>query len=95
MTELPRDPFGPLGSLLGYVIAIATIAMLVYTVSPAIDPAALVADRQDQTSGHLLRPALSAELTGGWQALARLYTAFKRNKIESSRRCNASVGNDT
>jgi uncharacterized membrane protein YfcA len=36
MTELPRDPFGPLGSLLGYVIAIAAIAMLVYTVSPAI-----------------------------------------------------------
>jgi uncharacterized protein len=36
MTELPRDPFGPLGSLLGYVIAIAAIAMLIYTVLPAI-----------------------------------------------------------
>jgi uncharacterized protein len=36
--ELPRDPFGPLNSLLGYVIAIAAIAMLVYTVLPAIPP---------------------------------------------------------
>ena len=36
MTELPRDPFGPLGSLLGYVIAILAIAILVYTVSPPI-----------------------------------------------------------
>jgi uncharacterized membrane protein YfcA len=35
-TELPRDPFGPLGSLLGWVILIAAVAMLVYTVSPAI-----------------------------------------------------------
>jgi uncharacterized protein len=36
VTELPRDPFGPLGSLLGYVIAILAIAILVYTVSPPI-----------------------------------------------------------
>jgi hypothetical protein len=36
MTELVCNPFGPLGRLLGYVIAVAAIAMLVYTVSPAI-----------------------------------------------------------
>jgi hypothetical protein len=36
MIELPWDPLGPLGRLLGYVIAIAAIAMLVYTFSPAI-----------------------------------------------------------
>jgi uncharacterized membrane protein YfcA len=36
MTEFPWDPLGPLSRLLGYVIAIAAIAMLVYTVSPAI-----------------------------------------------------------
>ena len=34
MTELPTDPFGPLGRLLGYVIAIAVFALLVYTVFP-------------------------------------------------------------
>ena len=34
MTELPTDPFGPLGRLLGYVIAIAAVAMLAYTVLP-------------------------------------------------------------
>jgi hypothetical protein len=38
MTKIPRDPFGPLGTLLGYVIAIAATAMLVYTVSRAIHP---------------------------------------------------------
>src|SRR5215471_16459308 len=38
MTELPRDRFGPLGSLLGHVIAVAGIAMLIYTLSPAIRP---------------------------------------------------------
>jgi hypothetical protein len=31
MTELPRDPFGPLGTMLGYAIVIAGIAMLVIT----------------------------------------------------------------
>src|ERR1700738_1873140 len=36
VTELPRDPFGPLGSLLGYGIAILAIAILVYTVPPPI-----------------------------------------------------------
>jgi len=36
MTELPRDPFGPLNTLLGYVIAILAIVMLVYAISPAI-----------------------------------------------------------
>jgi hypothetical protein len=35
---MPRDPFGPLGTLLGYVIAIAAIAMLVYIVSRAMPP---------------------------------------------------------
>jgi hypothetical protein len=30
-----RDPFGPLNTLLGYVIAMAAIAMLVYAVFPA------------------------------------------------------------
>jgi hypothetical protein len=30
------------------------------------DPPALVADRQDTASGHSLRPAVSAELTGWW-----------------------------
>jgi len=34
MTELPTDPFGPLGRLLGYVIAIAAVVMLLYTVFP-------------------------------------------------------------
>jgi hypothetical protein len=29
MTEPPRDPFGPLGTFLGYVIAILGIAMLI------------------------------------------------------------------
>jgi uncharacterized membrane protein YfcA len=38
MTELSRDPFGPLNTLLGWVILIAAIAMLVHTVSPAIHP---------------------------------------------------------
>jgi len=33
-TELPAEPFGPLGRLLGYVIAIAAAAMLVYSVFP-------------------------------------------------------------
>ena len=33
-----RDPFGPLGRLLGYVVMIAAIAMLVYTVSGIIRP---------------------------------------------------------
>jgi uncharacterized membrane protein YfcA len=36
MTERPRDPFAVLFDLLGYVIAIAAIAMLAYTVSPVI-----------------------------------------------------------
>ena len=39
ITEPSRDPFGPLNpmfGLLGYVIAIAAIAMLAYAVSPAI-----------------------------------------------------------
>jgi uncharacterized protein len=35
--RLPSDdPFGPLGRLLGYVVAIVAIGMLLYTVSPAI-----------------------------------------------------------
>ena len=33
MTELPRDPFGPLNTLLGYVIAILAIVMLVCAIS--------------------------------------------------------------
>ena len=33
-----RDPFGPLGRLLGYVVVIAAIAMLAYTVSGIIRP---------------------------------------------------------
>jgi len=33
-----RDPFGPLGRLLGYVVMIAAIAMLAYTVSGIIRP---------------------------------------------------------
>jgi hypothetical protein len=36
MTEFPRDPFEPLNTLLGYVIAILAIAMLVYSFFPAI-----------------------------------------------------------
>ena len=32
VTEPPRDPFGPLGTLLGYVIAIFGIAMLFYAI---------------------------------------------------------------
>ena len=39
ITESSRGPFGPLDpvfGLLGYVIAIAAIAMLAYVVSPAI-----------------------------------------------------------
>jgi hypothetical protein len=36
MTELQRDPLGPLNRLLGYVIAIAAIAMLLYAVSNTI-----------------------------------------------------------
>jgi hypothetical protein len=36
MSELPRDRFGSLGSLLSYVIAVAGIATLIYTFSPAI-----------------------------------------------------------
>jgi hypothetical protein len=32
----PHDLFGPLNIFLGYLIAIAAIAMLAYTVSPAI-----------------------------------------------------------
>jgi uncharacterized membrane protein YfcA len=35
-SDMTGEPFGPLRRLLGYVIAIAAIAMLVYTVSPAI-----------------------------------------------------------
>jgi uncharacterized protein len=31
--KLPRDPFGPLGSLLAYVVAIAGVGMLIYAVS--------------------------------------------------------------
>jgi hypothetical protein len=31
MTEPPRDPFGRLGPLLGYIIAILGIAMLIYS----------------------------------------------------------------
>jgi uncharacterized protein len=38
MTETPRDPFGPVNTFLGYVIAILAIAMLVYAISPAIPP---------------------------------------------------------
>jgi hypothetical protein len=34
MAEPPREPFGPLGRLLGYVIAILGIAMLVYAIRP-------------------------------------------------------------
>jgi hypothetical protein len=34
MTELPAEPFGPLARLLGYVLAIAAVAMLVYAVFP-------------------------------------------------------------
>ena len=30
MTEPARDPFGPLGTLLGVVIAILGVAMLIY-----------------------------------------------------------------
>jgi len=36
MTEIQRDPLGPISSFLGYVIAIAAIAMLVYAVSDTI-----------------------------------------------------------
>lgn len=36
MTEYSFDPLGPLGRLLGYVIAILAVGMLLYTVSPAI-----------------------------------------------------------
>ena len=36
MSERPSDRFGPLGSLLGYAIALAGIAMLIYIFSPAI-----------------------------------------------------------
>ena len=36
MTELPFDPLGPLGLLLGYIITILAVGMLLYTVSPAI-----------------------------------------------------------
>src|SRR5437868_9465011 len=36
VSELPSDRFGPLGSLLGYAIALAGIAMLIYIFSPAI-----------------------------------------------------------
>jgi uncharacterized protein len=36
MTELPRDPFGRLFDLIGYVIAAVAIAMLAYTVLPLI-----------------------------------------------------------
>ena len=32
MTEPPRDPSGPLGTVLGYVIAIFGIAMLFYAI---------------------------------------------------------------
>jgi hypothetical protein len=39
MIELQRDPFGPLLSVLGYIIGIAAIAMLIYTFFPAMrDP---------------------------------------------------------
>jgi len=36
MTELQRDPHGPLNRLVDYVIAIAAIAMLLYAVSNMI-----------------------------------------------------------
>jgi uncharacterized protein len=36
MTAVRRDPFDPLFDLLGYVIAIAALLMLAYTVSPLI-----------------------------------------------------------
>ena len=36
MTEPPRDPFAPLNTLLGYVVAILAIAMLVFAVLPPI-----------------------------------------------------------
>ena len=39
VTEVARDPFGSVGSLLGYVIGILGIAMLVYAIWPAIFPA--------------------------------------------------------
>ena len=32
MRELPRDPFGPLGTVLGYVIGLLGIAILVYAI---------------------------------------------------------------
>jgi hypothetical protein len=32
MTGPPGDPFGPLGTLLGYVMAILGIAMLIYAI---------------------------------------------------------------
>jgi uncharacterized protein len=36
MTEPPRDPFAPLNTLLGYVVAIIAIAMLVFAALPQI-----------------------------------------------------------
>jgi uncharacterized protein len=38
MTGPPHDPFAPLDTLLGYVIAILAIAMLVFAVLPSIRP---------------------------------------------------------
>jgi hypothetical protein len=39
MTEVALDPFGSVGSLLGYVIGMLGIAMLVYIVWPEFFPA--------------------------------------------------------
>ena len=36
MTEPPRDPFAPLNTLLGYVVAILAIGMLVFAVLPPL-----------------------------------------------------------
>jgi hypothetical protein len=36
MTKPPRDPFAPLNTLLGYVVAILAIAILVFAILPAI-----------------------------------------------------------
>jgi uncharacterized protein len=34
MTEPPHDPFGPLNTLLGYIIATLAMAMLIFAVLP-------------------------------------------------------------
>jgi hypothetical protein len=44
MTEVALDPFGSVGSLLGYVIGMLGIAMLVYIVWPEFFPAFRLAD---------------------------------------------------